>query len=171
MFGLIKALLDIHHVRISEPGMPEEHLPSTMRGHFKRAAAQRKKKDTASPNEESADGNIHGTRTYGAPECYWPNDFIRSSCLSVDQNVDISSLGCVFSEAAVWVIKGRMLEKVGKEEQVPEAHSLCHRQHRRQSGIQVFMSFGTCPTKDANDPLRPSYNRFGQRAQNPFKRP
>ncbi|KAH7061412.1 hypothetical protein B0J12DRAFT_695564 [Macrophomina phaseolina] len=109
MFGLIKALLDIHHVRISEPGMPEEHLPSTMRGHFKRAAAQRKRRTQLplTKSQQTVTFMEPARTSQGAPECYWPNDFIRSSCLSVDQSVDISSLGCVFSEAAVWGIKGK----------------------------------------------------------------
>ena len=65
----------------------------------------------------------HGTRSYGslhvpmsrigllttvigAPECYRLDDFLERSTLKVKKNVDIWSLGCVFSEAAVWVACG-----------------------------------------------------------------
>ncbi|KAK0110693.1 hypothetical protein ONS96_002294 [Cadophora gregata f. sp. sojae] len=56
----------------------------------------------------SYDGNfpIHtkfGTRTYGSPECYLKRP---GSSVSFNQNIDIWSLGCVFSEVAVWIASG-----------------------------------------------------------------
>ena len=42
----------------------------------------------------------------GAPECYRWNDITERSPLQVGQNVDIWSAGCVFSEAAIWVVRG-----------------------------------------------------------------
>lgn len=43
----------------------------------------------------------------GAPECYRADDEIEKLALLVKQGVDIWSLGCVFSETAVWVVYGR----------------------------------------------------------------
>ena len=45
------------------------------------------------------------TNRIGAPECYRFGPTERSP-FSVKQNVDIWSLGCVFSEAAIWVVRG-----------------------------------------------------------------
>ena len=48
-----------------------------------------------------ADGNL------GAPECYRADNEIEKLALQVKQGVDIWSLGCVFSEIAVWVVYGK----------------------------------------------------------------
>ena len=42
----------------------------------------------------------------GAPECYRPEDDTERCSLPVKQNVDIWSIGCVLSEAAIWVVRG-----------------------------------------------------------------
>src|SRR2546423_12449042 len=42
----------------------------------------------------------------GAPECYRRDEFIEQSKLEVPRSVDIWSLGCTYSEAAVWVVLG-----------------------------------------------------------------
>ncbi|KAL1635093.1 hypothetical protein SLS56_001845 [Neofusicoccum ribis] len=60
-----------------------------------------------SKGKEAADGDTYGTRTYGAPECFRVDGVVGSLNISVKQNVDIWSLGCVWSEAAVWVISGK----------------------------------------------------------------
>ena len=46
-------------------------------------------------------------RTLGAPECYRANGEIERVRFQVNQKVDIWSLGCVFSEAAVWLVYGK----------------------------------------------------------------
>jgi serine/threonine protein kinase len=43
----------------------------------------------------------------GAPECYRFDHIIDHLPLNVKQTVDIWSLGCIFSEIAVWVVLGR----------------------------------------------------------------
>ncbi|KAL9131378.1 MAG: hypothetical protein Q9175_006779 [Cornicularia normoerica] len=43
----------------------------------------------------------------GAPECYRADSDIEKIPLLVKQGVDIWSLGCIFSEAAVWVVHGK----------------------------------------------------------------
>ena len=48
-----------------------------------------------------ADGNS------GAPECYRADNKIEKLALLVKQGVDIWSLGCIFSEIAVWVVHGK----------------------------------------------------------------
>ena len=60
-------------------------------------------------------------RTLGAPECYRADSETERVRFQVSQNVDIWSLGCVFSEAAVWLVygKGQLLE------------------YRRQRGIET----------------------------------
>ncbi|KAH8761295.1 hypothetical protein BGZ57DRAFT_858249 [Hyaloscypha finlandica] len=53
-----------------------------------------------------------GTGTYGAPECYRPHFSSPKSMPRAEQNCDIWSLGCILSEAAIWVAHGgRGLEK------------------------------------------------------------
>lgn len=51
-------------------------------------------------------------RTLGAPECYRADGETERVRFQVNQNVDIWSLGCVFSEAAVWLVygNGQLLE-------------------------------------------------------------
>ncbi|KAF1810984.1 hypothetical protein P152DRAFT_73235 [Eremomyces bilateralis CBS 781.70] len=46
------------------------------------------------------------TRTYGPPECYNPDQVAYAQPLEVSKSTDIWSLGCIFSEAAVWVVRG-----------------------------------------------------------------
>ncbi|KAN0092430.1 hypothetical protein V8E51_018277 [Hyaloscypha variabilis] len=53
---------------------------------------------------EPTDVDSYGTHTYGAPECYRPDD--QSPVPQVSQSVDIWSLGCIFSEAARWIVDG-----------------------------------------------------------------
>ncbi|KAF2085973.1 kinase-like protein [Saccharata proteae CBS 121410] len=65
--------------------------------HFKRAT-------TADSDEKSRDN--YGTRTYCAPECYRSSDSIGAMGLGVSQRVDLWSLGCIFSEVAVWIVEG-----------------------------------------------------------------
>ncbi|KAI1623066.1 hypothetical protein EDD37DRAFT_651254 [Exophiala viscosa] len=60
-----------------------------------------------SGNREEADRDTQGTRIYGAPECYRFDYFDRNQKLDVKQSVDIWSLGCVYSEIAVWVVLGK----------------------------------------------------------------
>ncbi|KAK5720388.1 hypothetical protein LTR17_015025 [Elasticomyces elasticus] len=52
------------------------------------------------------DYDTFGTKTCGAPECYRPDRFSQTTRLQVPQGVDIWSLGCVWSEVAVWIVKG-----------------------------------------------------------------
>ena len=42
----------------------------------------------------------------GAPECYRADRFLEEANISVKQNVDIWSFGCILSEAAVWLVHG-----------------------------------------------------------------
>lgn len=51
-------------------------------------------------------GRLQLTFSIGAPECYNPDRAIESCPSQVRQNVDVWSLGCVLSEAAVWVVYG-----------------------------------------------------------------
>lgn len=51
-------------------------------------------------------GHLQLTFIIGAPECYNPDPAIDSCPLLVRQNVDVWSLGCVLSEAAVFVVHG-----------------------------------------------------------------
>ena len=74
---------------------------------------------------EATDRDSYGTRAYGrlqsypllnfviadgvlgAPECYRADSDIEKIPFSVKQSVDIWSLGCTLSEAAVWVVRGK----------------------------------------------------------------
>lgn len=42
----------------------------------------------------------------GAPECYRPDQYAQNTLLHVPQTVDVWSLGCIWSEAAVWFGEG-----------------------------------------------------------------
>ena len=55
---------------------------------------------------EAIDLDTGGTRTYGAPECYAPSSFTERRRNRVKRSVDIWSLGCIYSEAAVWTVHG-----------------------------------------------------------------
>ncbi|PVH88884.1 hypothetical protein DL98DRAFT_565731 [Cadophora sp. DSE1049] len=50
--------------------------------------------------------DTQGTRTYGAPECYRGDDYTDRGNIKIEQRVDIWSLGCIFSEAAIWIAHG-----------------------------------------------------------------
>lgn len=74
---------------------------------------------------DATDRDTYGTRAYGrlhsdklsdftladgcsgAPECYRADSDIEKIRFLVKQNVDIWSLGCTLSEAAVWVVHGK----------------------------------------------------------------
>ncbi|OCL06940.1 hypothetical protein AOQ84DRAFT_67856, partial [Glonium stellatum] len=51
--------------------------------------------------------DARGTRTYGAPECYIHESDMASGPFQVTPKVDIWSLGCILSEAAIWLVHGR----------------------------------------------------------------
>ncbi|KAL9077974.1 MAG: hypothetical protein Q9157_003098 [Trypethelium eluteriae] len=56
-----------------------------------------------------------GTRTYGAPETYRPDDVTESRERYVTQKVDVWSLGCILAEHAVWITQGKDgLEEFGR---------------------------------------------------------
>ncbi|KAL8831869.1 MAG: hypothetical protein Q9191_000621 [Dirinaria sp. TL-2023a] len=63
-------------------------------------------------HNQDFDRDVVGTRAYGAPETFRSDRRIDPVPVSVKQNVDIWSMGCVFSEAAVWSRFGwnRLLE-------------------------------------------------------------
>jgi len=46
------------------------------------------------------------TRYSGAPECYRGDDYTDRGNIKIEQGVDIWSLGCMFSEAAIWIAHG-----------------------------------------------------------------
>lgn len=79
--------------------------------HFKKVSSSR---------ENSTASDTYGTRTYGifshnlktvlcadnnpgAPECFRPDIFSGQTKLKVNQNIDIWSLGCIYSEAVRWL--------------------------------------------------------------------
>ncbi|KAL8996225.1 MAG: hypothetical protein Q9169_004203 [Polycauliona sp. 2 TL-2023] len=47
--------------------------------------------------------DAYGTRTYGAPDCFRPDNAMAREPLAVEQSIDVWSLGCVLSETATWV--------------------------------------------------------------------
>ncbi|KAK5700213.1 hypothetical protein LTR17_023122 [Elasticomyces elasticus] len=113
-FGLVEAVFRVHmqhgwHQDIdmenilvrSKPGVSpyswSMKLADYGRSHFK---------DPDSTSIVMADYDTFGTKTYGAPECYRSDRFSQTTRLQVPQGVDIWSLGCVWSELAVWIVKG-----------------------------------------------------------------
>lgn len=54
---------------------------------------------------EVQDADSHGTYAYAAPECYRTSE-LRNTRLPIDQSVDIFSLGCVWLESTVWIMRG-----------------------------------------------------------------
>lgn len=83
-----------------------------------------KMKVSSSQESDSTARDAHGTKTYGAPETYRPNAFVEQSQLKVRQNVDIWSLGCVYSEAARWVTGGYKGVKEYRAERKSETDSI-----------------------------------------------
>ncbi|RQM04828.1 hypothetical protein DH86_00003915, partial [Scytalidium sp. 3C] len=79
--------------------------------HFKRAV------DGAG---EATDHDARGSRTYGPPECYRGDDFMEQTALKVNPKVDIWSLGCVFSEALIWIRYGYTGVKSYRQERKAE---------------------------------------------------
>lgn len=88
----------------------------------------------------TTDRDTYGTRTYGrlhshdlpysivadhrsgAPECYRADSNIERIQFLVKQDIDIWSLGCVFSEAAVWVVRGKdTLSEYGRQREIETA--------------------------------------------------
>ncbi|KAL1619885.1 hypothetical protein SLS54_006484 [Diplodia seriata] len=56
---------------------------------------------------EMTDTDAWGTKTYGAPETYRNDSLVGPASLRVTKSVDIWSLGCVYSEAATWLVLGK----------------------------------------------------------------
>ncbi|OCL10566.1 kinase-like protein [Glonium stellatum] len=129
---LAKGLSRIHEVEATDPNdsevvhgwhqdvKPENILVSTRSGKLE-FECEFKLADLGLSHFKIAEGDTEdrdsrGTRTYGAPECYRRNAFQAKSRLKVTQRVDIWSLGCVLSEAAVWVVRGKIgLDKYRRE--------------------------------------------------------
>ncbi|KAL9633347.1 MAG: hypothetical protein Q9164_004751 [Protoblastenia rupestris] len=63
-------------------------------------------KDTSSTQSNASDFDACGTRAYGAPEIFRPDEEFESSSLSIKQDADIWSAGCLYSEAATWICHG-----------------------------------------------------------------
>lgn len=82
----------------------KEHVPSqgdaTDRDSFGTRAYGRLHSDKL-PDFTMADGSS------GAPDCYRADSDIEKISLLVKQSVDIWSLGCTLSEAAVWIVHGK----------------------------------------------------------------
>ncbi|KAL2073991.1 hypothetical protein VTL71DRAFT_7769 [Oculimacula yallundae] len=62
--------------------------------HFKKIQSSR---------EDSMASDTYGTHTYGAPETSRLDETANRNKLRVNQNIDIWSLGCVYSEAVRWL--------------------------------------------------------------------
>ncbi|KAF2793632.1 kinase-like protein [Melanomma pulvis-pyrius CBS 109.77] len=60
--------------------------------------------EMAKTGEELNRRDAHGTQMYSAPECYRDDAFTEKSIIQAEPSKDIWSLGCVFSEAAVWSV-------------------------------------------------------------------
>lgn len=120
---LTKALSRIHEVEAADPGDPEifygwhqdvkpENILVSTRGDQLEFECEFKLADLGLSHfkiagDDAEDRDSRGTRTYGAPECYRSNAFQAKSRLKVTQKVDIWSLGCLLSEAAVWLVRGK----------------------------------------------------------------
>ncbi|KAK0102819.1 hypothetical protein ONS95_000980 [Cadophora gregata] len=127
LFQLIDALLKIHTVDADETERPQifqgwhqdvkpENILVLSNGsdnpqdwnfkladlgisHFKRKNSLR---------EESTASDSYGTHTYGAPETSRPDEYLARHKLRVKQNIDIWSLGCIFSEAVRWMAEKKL---------------------------------------------------------------
>ncbi|KAF7512559.1 hypothetical protein GJ744_000820 [Endocarpon pusillum] len=82
--------------------------------HFRKVQVSRgttTDKDTSGTREYGKFVHVLGypfTNTYlGAPECYRFDTFMEQNSFGVDQTVDVWSLGCIFSEVAVWLVHGK----------------------------------------------------------------
>ncbi|KAG4434108.1 hypothetical protein IFR05_010417 [Cadophora sp. M221] len=67
--------------------------------HFKRGKSLR---------EDSTASDSYGTHTYGAPETSRPDEETARKKLRVHQNIDIWSLGCIYSEAVRWMADNKL---------------------------------------------------------------
>lgn len=124
LFNLAKALVQMHGMQPSKndgprifPGWhqdikPENILVTSVEDgsdydcYFKLADMGLSHFRSEVACDEIEDIDSHGTRSYGAPECYRPDDFLESCPLKVKQKVDIWSLGCIYSEAVIWIMTG-----------------------------------------------------------------
>ncbi|CAG8952521.1 hypothetical protein HYFRA_00009625 [Hymenoscyphus fraxineus] len=125
LFGIIKGIDSIHNVELAKPnagfgilnGYHQDIKPRNILvfsnnssspyeftfkladlglSHFQQTVDG----ETTAPAADS-----YGTSTYGAPECHRSDDFWDHSPLRVKQDVDIWSIGCVYSEVAVWMAR------------------------------------------------------------------
>lgn len=121
LFKLIDALRTVHNVeQFSEEGprilqgwhqdvRPENILVvsngSTLpyEWQFKLADLGISHFKTTSSSRENTANDTYGTRTYGAPECFRPDQVSGQAKLKVNQNIDIWSLGCIYSETIRWL--------------------------------------------------------------------
>lgn len=74
--------------------------------HFKIADLGLTRFKPVSQQNDPSDLDAFGTRAYGAPETFRSHVATESSPLKVTPAVDIWSIGCVFSEVAVWANDG-----------------------------------------------------------------
>ncbi|RDW75414.1 hypothetical protein BP6252_06556 [Coleophoma cylindrospora] len=120
MFGLIRAVRDLNNGDViywHQDIKPDNILAFGSDSHnssnshtctFKLADfGNSHSKPESAEDSIVTDIDTQGTRTYGAPECYRPNDFLGKGSIRVSPDVDIWSLGCVLSEFAVWLYFGQ----------------------------------------------------------------
>ncbi|KAF2263815.1 kinase-like protein [Lojkania enalia] len=63
-------------------------------------------KEKLADNQATEDIDGCGSQTYSAPECCREDGYLQRSIITIDSKIDIWSLGAVFSEAAIWSVRG-----------------------------------------------------------------
>ncbi|KUJ07011.1 uncharacterized protein LY89DRAFT_375144 [Mollisia scopiformis] len=113
LFGLIKGLKAIHSVAEGHHDVKPDTI-SVLSNGLDSADCLFKFSDIGlsargKGNRQSTSNEMQAAPTYGAPECYMPynsDDRAVKGPSKVTRAADIWSLGCVYSEAAIWLADG-----------------------------------------------------------------
>ncbi|KAF8861721.1 hypothetical protein BDZ45DRAFT_240628 [Acephala macrosclerotiorum] len=114
LFSLIKGLKAIHSVQEGHFDVKPETIFVLSNGAESTADYQFKFADIGISSHgirdrKSTSNEMQAAPTYGAPECYMPynsDDPGRKGSAKVTWAADIWSLGCIYSEAAIWLADG-----------------------------------------------------------------
>lgn len=133
--------------------------------HFKKHVSSQGDATDRDSRGTRAYGKLHYNRSFdflmangssGAPECYRVGGDIEGIRLLVTQGVDIWSLGCVFSEAVVWLVYGKdFLSEYRRQRGIKTAQTYSFRDGDCFHDGREVLTTVTEIHKDLTDGIRP----------------
>ncbi|KAG0650429.1 Serine threonine-kinase Nek7 [Hyphodiscus hymeniophilus] len=165
IFQLIKGLKAIHSIREAHQDVRPDRIHVVSNGvkspwdwQFKFANFGLNINDTVPEEEESTTNDTQDTAPYGSPECYLPYTHEGQGQVppKITWAADIWALGCIFSEAAMWIADGyKGLLEYRRQRMAETDRILFKSSHGFHDGEHVLQAVRDCH-RDIEDRLRRS---------------